>query len=126
MPVVGLADGLVEGLVLDVKEASPMERARRDDCGVPASDKLREKVVGLLAVDDTGKRAVLPLEEHPSVHQDADEKARLTLSKTEGRKSGHPCWASAITQVAQAQRAHRNFSAIRGSNERPPLRPPPP
>src|SRR2546426_6946695 len=97
MPVVGLANGLVERLVLNVKEASPMECAGRDDGGVPAPDKLREKVVGLLAVDDAGKGAVLPLEEHPGMHQHADEKARLTLGKPEGRNGGDACRASAIT-----------------------------
>src|SRR5260370_24038188 len=86
MPVVGLADGLVEGLVLvlDVKQASPVEGAGRDHGGVPAPDKLREKVMGLLTVGDVGKGAALPLEEHTGMHQHADEKPRLTLTKTEG------------------------------------------
>src|ERR1700730_11922345 len=116
MAVVGLADGLVKRPVLDVKQASTMERARRDDGGVPAPDKPREKVVGLLAVDDARKGAVLPLEEHTGMHQAADEKPRLTLGKTEGRHGIHAVLASAVAEVTQAQRAHRNSSATRGSN----------
>src|SRR6266852_4230791 len=116
MPVVRLANGLVEGLVLDVKQASSMEGARRDHGGVRAPDQPREKVMGLLAVDDTGKGAVLPLEEHPGMHQDADEKPRLTFGKPEGRNGIHAVRASAVAEVTQAQRAHRNSSATRGSN----------
>ena len=56
---------------------------------LPALDQPREKVVRLLAVDDTGKCAVLPIEEHPGMHQHADEKPRLTFGKREGRHSIH-------------------------------------
>src|SRR5713226_8971391 len=100
MPVVGLPVGLVEGLVLDVKQTAPMEGARRDDGGVPAPDQLREKVMGLLAVGDAGKGAVLPLEEHTGMHQHADEKPRLTLGKTEGRNGGDPFRTGTVTQVS--------------------------
>src|ERR1700682_200622 len=126
MPVVGLADGLVEGLVLDVKQASPMEGARRDGRSVPAPDKLREKIMGLLTVGNVSKGAVLPLEEHAGMHQHADEKPRLALGKTKGRNGVDPFRASAVAEVAQAHGTHRNFSATRGSNDRPPLplRPP--
>src|ERR1700694_4458179 len=126
MPVVWLADGLVEGLVLDVKQASPMEGARRDDGGVPAPDQLREKVMGLLAVGDVSKGAVLPLEEHTVMHQHADEKPRLAFRKTEGRDGVDPFRPGAVAEVVQAHGTHRNFSATRGSNDRPPppLRPP--
>jgi hypothetical protein len=63
---------------------------------LPALDQPREKVVRLLAVDDTGKCAVLPLEEHPGMHQHADEKPRLTFGKPEGRHGIHAFRASAL------------------------------
>ena len=81
MPVVRLADGLVEWLVLDVKEATPMQGSRGDHCCVSASDELAKKVVRLLAVLDAGEGTVLPLEEDAGMHQDVDQKPRLPLGK---------------------------------------------
>jgi hypothetical protein len=94
MPVVGLADGLVEGPVLDMKQAASVEGARCDHGGVPVSHKLREEVMGLLAVGDVGKGPVLALEKDAGVHQDPDEKPRLTLGK--------PKVATALTRSGRA------------------------
>src|ERR1700674_4967452 len=126
MPVVGLADGLVERPVLDVKQASSVEGARCDHGGVPTPDKLREKVVGLLTVDDVRKGAVLPLEEHAGVHQDSDEKPRLTLRKTEGRGGVAPSRRGAAAEGRQPHETKKIFPPPRGSTARPPLplRPP--
>src|SRR5580700_6037018 len=92
---------------LSAEQSSPMPaRIGR----LPALDPPREKVVRLLAVDDTGKCAVLPLEEHPGMRQHADEKPRLTFGKPEGRHGMHAFRANAVAEVTQAQRAHRNSS----------------
>ena len=77
MAIIRLADGLVERLVLDVIEPAAVERARRDRRGVPVSDELGEKVVRLLAVRETGERAVLPFEKHAGEDEHVDEKPRL-------------------------------------------------
>ena len=55
MAIVRLPNGLVQRLVLDVKEPAPMQRAGRDRPRVPAGDELRQKIVCLLAMGDAGE-----------------------------------------------------------------------
>src|SRR5437879_1401504 len=65
VPVIRLADGLVERLVVNVIEPVAMERAGGDRRDVAARDELGERVVRLLTVCDAGKRAVLAFNEDP-------------------------------------------------------------
>ena len=80
MAIIRLADGLVERLVLDVIQPAAVQRARGDRRGVAGRDELGEKVVCLLAVGQTGERAVLPFEEHAGedqhVHRETAPDAR--------------------------------------------------
>lgn len=61
-----------------MKNASAMKGAGADDGRVSSADELRQKVVGLLTVDDAGEGAVLPLEEHAGEHQDVHQEACIS------------------------------------------------
>jgi hypothetical protein len=81
MPIIPLADGLIERLVMHVKEPPPMERSRSDHRRVPTLDELRHEVMALLAMDDAGRRAVLALQEDAGVDHDVHEESRLALGE---------------------------------------------
>src|SRR5262245_29423484 len=110
MATIGVADGSIQRLVLDVVDASSIVTTgvrRRQS----AADEFREKLARFLAVDDAGERAVLPEQTHPGVLHHEHEKARLTLGESE---SGNSC--------DTVLRLHQNTSSARcGSNGRPPL-----
>src|SRR5262249_56752262 len=110
MSTVGLADGSIEGLVMNVIDAPAVVTTRVRRRKSPA-DELREELARLLAVDDAGERAVLPEQTHPGVLHHEHEKARLAFSESEfddGRDT--------------VLRLHQNTSSARcGSNGRPPL-----
>src|SRR6185503_17238574 len=61
--VVRLSDGLVQRLVLHVKEAALMELSWRDRSGVSASDEVAQEVLRLLPVLDAHERPVLAFDE---------------------------------------------------------------
>src|SRR5437867_342161 len=108
MSAVGLADGPVERLVVHVVDASAFVttgvRRRKS-----AADELREKLARLLAMDDAGKRGVLPKKTHTGVLHHEHEKARLALSESK-------CDDGRDTVL----RLHQNISsATCGSNGRP-------
>jgi hypothetical protein len=67
IPVVGLIDGVVQPLVVQVVEPPAMERARPNLAGKASADQSANEVVRLLPMGDAGKRAVLPLDEHAPV-----------------------------------------------------------
>ena len=101
-----------------------MKSAGADHCRVATADELRQKVVRLLAVDDTGEGAVLPLEEDAGEHQDVHQEAGLTLREAEARDCMDAVFADAVAHVGHSQFSHpRNSSARRGSSPRPPRRP---
>jgi len=110
MSTVGLADGPVESLVVQVVDASAVVTTgvRRRKSAV---DELREKLARLLPVDDAGERGVLPQKADPGVLHHEHEKARLALCESEfddGRDT--------------VLRLHQSISsATCGSNGRPRL-----
>src|SRR5262249_58956775 len=64
VPVVRLANRLVEWLVVDVEQAALMPSSGRYRRGEPACDELADEVVRLLPLRDAGEGAVLAFEEH--------------------------------------------------------------
>jgi hypothetical protein len=54
-----------------------------------ALDELRQEVGALLAVDDAGEGAVLPLDEHARVQQYGHEELRLALGEAERGERRH-------------------------------------
>src|SRR5262245_12513115 len=110
MSTVGLADGSIERLVMNVIDAPAVvtTAVRRRK---PAADELREKLACLLAVDDAGKRGVLPEKTDAGVLHHKHEKARLALGESESSDRGDT-----------VLRLHQNTSSARcGSNGRPRL-----
>src|SRR5581483_6230605 len=103
-------DGPVEGLVVDVLDASavvPTGVRRRKF----AANELREELACLLAVDDAGERGVLPEKTDAGVLHHKHEKARLALGESESGDRGDT-----------VLRLHQNTSSARcGSNGRPRL-----
>jgi hypothetical protein len=103
-----------------------MQRAGRDDRGVPVGDELREKVMRLLAVYQTGERAVLAFDEHAGEDQDVGEKPGLPLGESKPHEPADPRGTHALSEANRDRVHHRKRSATCGSNPRPPLRPLPP
>ena len=54
MPIIRLADGFVERLVLDVIEPAAVQRARGNWLGISVSDELGERRLRLVHVDNRG------------------------------------------------------------------------
>ena len=81
MPIIRLANRLVERLVLDVIEPAAVQRARGNRRGVPVSDELGQKVVRLLAVGVTGERPVLSFEKHAGEDEHVHRKPCLADRK---------------------------------------------
>src|SRR5262245_43158176 len=102
-----------------------MQRARRDGRGVAVCDELGQKVVCLLAMHEPGESAVLAFEKHTREDEDVDEEARLALGEPEAQHSLNPPGRDAVTELGRNEFHHRSSSsATRGSNPRPPPRPP--
>jgi len=70
---------------MHVEHPTSMELSRRDRRRESTFDKSLDEVGALLAVDDAGERAVLPLDEDARMQQHVEEKARLALSEAERR-----------------------------------------
>src|SRR5436309_768550 len=126
MAVIWLADGLVERLVLDVIQPAAVKSTRGERRGVAGRDELRQKVVRLLPVCQASERPVLPFEEHPGEDQHMDQKPCLALGEPPSHEGADSRRTDAVTEANRDGLHHRNSSATRGSNARPPLRPPPP
>src|SRR4051812_46566745 len=122
MPIIRLADGRVERLVMDVKQAAPMQRTHRNRLGHPTGRESLEEVVRLLAVDDPGEGAVLPLDEDATVEHHRDQEARLSLGEAErGHRLG-PVEGEGV----DVPLARGNWQAHTNSSASPPNRRPPP
>ena len=121
MPVVDLANGRVERLVVDVEEAAPVQRPDRNRLRHPTCRESLEEVVGLLAVDDARERAVLSLHEDAAVQHHRDQEAGLALREPErgDRLRAVDREAVDIPALRRKWQRHTNSSA------RPPNRPPP-
>src|SRR5258705_13345039 len=108
MAAVGLGDGSVQRLVVDVVDV-PAVVTTTVRCRQSAADELREKLARLLPVDDAGERRVLPEKARPRVLHHEYEKARLALSESEFNN-----------RRDTVMRLHQNISsATCGSNGRP-------
>ena len=83
VPVVRLADGRVERLVMNMEDPRPSGRSELNRSNELPGDKLLYEVVDLLPVGDPGERGVLPTDEHAGVQHDARQEASLTLCETE-------------------------------------------
>ena len=83
VPVVRLADGRVERLVVNVEDPRPSGRSELDRGHEPPDQQLLDEVVNLLPVCDAGERGVLPADEHAGVQHDGRQEASLTLCETE-------------------------------------------
>src|SRR5262245_44641884 len=109
MAAIGLADGSIQRLVVDVVDVSAVVTTGVRRRKSPA-DQLREKLARLLAVDDAGEGAVLPEQTRPGVLHHEYEKARLALRESESDDS-----------CDIVLRLHQNTSSARcGPNGRPP------
>ena len=126
IPVVGLPDRLVQGLVPHVKQAASVQRAREDRRGVAAADELGHEVPRVLAMGDAGERPVLSLDKDAGVDQDRHQEARLTPGEAERGESLDALGPDAVTPFAGEPEIHRKSFATRGSKGWPPPRPPPP
>ena len=73
----------LERLVLDVEHPAAVQVAGRDRRRESALDERPDEVRALLAVDDAGERAALPLEEDARVHQDVEQESRLAFGEAE-------------------------------------------
>ena len=117
MTIIGLADGLVERLVVDVEEPTAVQLPGRDRGCVPLVDKLREKVLRPLTVGDARAYPVLPFDEDPREEENVQEKPRLRLGESEVHHSLYAFGSDAVAQVLlPPQLHHRKSSATRGSN----------
>ena len=84
MPVVGLLDGGVERLMVQVKQPAAVPGAGRDRPRVAALDQPMQEIGRLLAVGDAGEAAVLALDENAAVDQNLDKEPRLAWCEAEG------------------------------------------
>ena len=111
VPAVGLADGAIERLVVDLVDTSAVVstpvRGR-----VSEPDELREKLACRLTVDDARERGVLALQTDAGVPHDGHQEARLALREAEVGDS----------LDAGVERHQMNSSARSGSADRPPVR----
>jgi hypothetical protein len=80
-PVVWLADGCPEGLVVDVEHSPAMELASGDRRRESSLDERIDEVRALLAVDDAGRTAVLALDEDTRVQQHVQQESRLAFGE---------------------------------------------
>ncbi len=79
VPIVGVADGPIARLVVDVEQARPPVRPESDGPRVPVRQQAREEVVHLLPVRDAGEGRVLAPDEHARVAKDEVEESVLAL-----------------------------------------------
>ena len=111
MPAVGLADGSIQRLVMDLVDASAVVPTRMRG-RIAKPDELGEKLPGLLPVDYACEERVLAEQTHSRVQHHRDQEAGLALGETELRDGSH-----ALFELHQ-----KNSSARRGSAERPSVR----
>ena len=83
VPVVRLADGRVERLVVNVEDPRPSGRSELDRSHEPPDEELLDEVVDLLPVRDAGERRVLSADEHAGVQHHGHQEASLTLCEAE-------------------------------------------
>src|SRR5262249_12564807 len=82
MTVVGVADGAIERLVVQM-EQSPGMLTTPPRRRVPAYHETVEKLVHLASVANAGKGAVLAADTDAGVQHDRDEKGRLPFREAE-------------------------------------------
>ena len=83
MPVVRLADGFVERLVVDVVDPTAAHAAVCDRRGIAAGDQSGHEIAAVLPAGDTRERAVLALQKAAGVRHDGHQEAGLTLGQAE-------------------------------------------
>jgi hypothetical protein len=120
VPVVRLANGLVERPVVDVIEPAAVHRAGRDGRRVPVRHEPGEEVVRLLPVRHAREGAVLALEEHAREDEHVQQKARVALAEAQVHERLDPTGTDALARVRGDDQLQKNSSATRGSNDRPP------
>ena len=122
IPVVGLADGLVQRPVVNVVEPSAAHRSGLDGTGEPARHESADEVAAVLAAHGAGERAVLPFKEAAGVDHDGHQELALPLGEAKARECLHPLLRDAVQgAVDRILARHRNSSAPRGrGTDRPP------
>ena len=112
MPIVGLADGAIETLVVDVIDA-PRAAPARVRRGKSPVRQVLEEIARVLAKDDVCEGRVLPRHADTGMQHDR-------------RQEGGLAWREAIRgdRRGPVGEGHRStFSAVCGSNGDPPRRP---
>ena len=66
MAIVGLSDGLIEGLVVKVIETASADWSRFDSSGESAGDQAGDECAAVLAAGRAGERAVCRSRKHPA------------------------------------------------------------
>ena len=123
MPVVRLADGFVERLVVDAIDPAAADAAVRDRRRMAAVHQTGDELSAVMPpAGDPRERAVLALKKTARVRHDGDQEAGLALGEAERAQRVHAHGPRAVVDGAPMLVGHhKNSSARRGCGvDRPP------
>jgi len=119
-----MPDGLAEGFVVNVIEASSADGSRFDGSGESASHQASDELAAVLPASCGGERAVLSFQKAPGVDHHRHEELTLPSSKAERSEADHTADRDAVEhRIVRVFVRNKNSSMTRGCG---PERPPPP